>query len=221
MSEEQNKKTAAEELEIFGEHKSREQVRAEERARKQAEREALKAEIKARRQQKKSGTDTTRRKDILVVSIILVSIVVLCVAALALQFIQEQRQERFLQDDTRESYFYDGDATPDMSDEGITAAITQAYYTKGGYLCVQMVLGNGTASEMSLDAIEVLLTNEAEEQIASGYTADVSDDYTIEAGGTNDYTFYISPEHITIKDDPLTTIGYTIHATASPVTDSE
>lgn len=208
--------TNTDDIEIFGAHKSREQIKAEEKARKQAEREALRREMEARRAKAKNG-DTPRRYDAWTVMVAVAAIVVLGVGALALQFSRTAKNERFQRDDTRATYFYVENAKPEMADDGVTAAVSEAYFTKGGYLCVQLVLGNGTAESMQLEALEVILVNGEEQQIASGY-AQVSDALVIPTQGTETYTFFISPEHITLKDDPLTTLGYTVNVTAGPVT---
>jgi len=204
-------------IEIFGAHKTREQIKAEERARKQAEREALRREMEARREAAK-GDDAPRRFDVWSVVIVLVVIVALGAGALAIQFSRAAKNERFERDDTRATYFYAPDATPALADDGVTAAVSEVFYTKGGYLCVQLVLGNGTAHDMVLEALEVTLVNGEEQQVAGGYAA-VSNDLVIPTGDTENYTFFISPEHITLKEDPLTTLGYTVNVTAGPVTE--
>ncbi len=201
----------ADELEIFGEHKTREQVLAEEKERKKQEREAMRRVAKARREAAKDGP-ATKRKDVITISIVLVAILAICVAALALQFVQASKQEKFEQDETR-TYFYNPDAKPEMTEDGLRGAITAAYYTKGGYLAVEMILGNGSADDLLLMDIDVTLFNEAGDQIASGFAEVADSEVVVEAGGTTDYTFYISPAHISIKDDPLSAISYTIDHT--------
>ena len=201
-----------EEMDIFGEHKTREQIAAEEKARKQAERAALRRAMEARRQAAKDGPPT-KRKDVITVSIVLVAIVALCVGMLALQFVQAEKQAKFERDEERESYFLNEEAEPEMSEDGLKAAVTAAYYTKGGYLCLEMILGNGSADDMLLTDIDVTVTNGGDKQIASGYAEVSSSEVIVPAGGTTAYTFYISPAHVSIKDDPLTTIGYTIDTT--------
>ncbi len=222
MANERDERTRIQEtddIEIFGAHKTREQIKAEEKARKQAEREALRREMAARRAAAHTQDGTaSRRFDVWSVVIVLVAIVALGAGALALQFSRSAKNERFERDDTRASYFRVADAQPDMEEDGVTAAVSEAYYTKGGYLCVQLVLGNGAAEDMLLTAIEVTLVNGEDQQIAGGY-AEIPGDIVIPSQGTDTYTFYISPEHITLKEDPLTTLGYTVNVTAAPVTE--
>ena len=209
--------TDAEDIEIFGAHKTREQVLAEEKARKKAEREALRREMAARRAATKDGT-ALPQQGVWSVVVVMVALLALAAAALTIQFTRSAKAERFTKDDTR-TYFLAADATPDMEQAGITAAVSEVYYTKGGYLCVKLALGNGADTDMLLEAIDVALYNGSEQQIASGYAA-TGGDLVVPAKGYEDYTFYISPEHITITDDPLTELGYTANITGSPVTDT-
>ena len=211
----------AEDFEIFGEHKTREQVRTEEKARRKAEREAMAAVAKARREAAKEAPQG-KRKDVITVSIVLVVIVALCVGMLALQFVQAEKEKVFERNENYLTYFTDPEAEPELSEDGLTAAVTEAYYTNGGYLCIQMVLGNGTKEERLMTDIEVCITNGDDKTIARGY-AEVSNSMVmVSAGGTTNYTFYIAPGHITISDDPLTTIGYTIDITSGvPVEETD
>lgn len=209
--------TDTEDIEIFGAHKTRDQIKAEEKARKQAQREALRREIAARRAARKEGAVLPRR-GVWSVVVVTVAILALAASALAIQFTRAAKAERFTKDDTR-TYFLAADATPDMEQAGITAAVSEVYYTKGGYLCVKLALGNGADTAMKLEAIDLVLYNKEEQQIAGGYAA-TNGVLEIPAGGYDDYTFYISPEHINITDDPLSDIGYTANITGSPVTDT-
>ena len=217
--DERTLQTGTDDIEIFGAHKTREQIKAEEKARKQAEREALRRELEARRAAAKTKDESIRRFDLWSVVIVLAAIVLLGAAALVLQFSRAAKMEAFERDESRTTYFYAEDATPELADDGVTAAVSEVYFTNGGYLAVHLVLGNGTANAMALEALEVTLINGEDQQIAGGY-AKVPNSITIPVGGTETYTFYISPEHITLNDDPLTTLGYTVNVTAAPITES-
>ena len=215
--DERTLQTGTDDIEIFGAHKTSEQIKAEEKARKKAEREALRRELEARRAAAKEGVKA-RRFDLWSVVIVLAAIVLLGAAALVLQFSRAAKMEAFERDESRTTYFYAEDATPELADDGVTAAVSEVYFTNGGYLAVHLVLGNGTANAMALEALEVTLINGEDQQIAGGY-AKVPNSITIPVGGTETYTFYISPEHITLNDDPLTTLGYTVNVTAAPITE--
>lgn len=207
-------------LDIFGQSKSREEIKAEAKAAKAAKRAAEK-EAAAQRRANRQLIPKEKRTDLVVISCILGAMVLLIPLLLFINHLSEAKQARFEMDDTRESYFLDTAAAPELADDGITAAIYRAFYTKGGYLAVEMILGNGTKYEQHLSAISVELRNGDDEKvIASGKTTSVSESYTIAAGKTREYTLYISPEHIKIKDDPLSTISYTITADGVAVGDA-
>lgn len=207
--------------ELFGRSKSRNEILEEQKAEKKA---AKAAEKEARRTAKAERKNAPKesRPEIRVMGGVLALVVVFCLVALGVQFHQEKKNSRFERDETAETYFLNAEATPELSEEGLTAAVTQAYYTKGDYLCVQMTLGNGLDKDQHLNSIEVKIHNgENDQLIASGYTAEVSESYTVPAKGMNTYTFYISPEHVSIHDDPLTSISYTITAKGTIIQDKK
>ena len=201
-----------EEMGIFGRSKSREEIKAEEKARKAAELAALR---EARRQAKeaKKAAPKEKRGDLLVMGIILLAVLIGAGVLLGINIAKSNKELSYEMSEDTPGYFYDGEATPELKDDGITAAVNQAYYTNGGHLCVYMTLGNGADKAIRLDTLEVKISNGNTEQlIASGYTKDVDDTYVVPAGGTNTYTFYIKPEHVKIADDTLETISYEITA---------
>lgn len=201
-----------EEMGIFGRSKSREEIKAEEKARKAAELAALR---EARRQAKeaKKAAPKEKRGELLVMGIILLAVLIGAGVLLGINIAKSNKALSYEMSEDTPGYFYDGEATPELKDDGITAAVNQAYYTNGGHLCVYMTLGNGADKAIRLDTLEVKISNGNTEQlIASGYTKDVDDTYVVPAGGTNTYTFYIKPEHVKIADDTLETISYEITA---------
>ena len=153
--------------------------------------------------------------EMVVMWIILGAIVVGCIVALTLQFVKAEKAEGYARDESFETHFVDEEAAPTLEDDGITAAVNQIYYTQKGYLCVAMTLGNGMKTEQVMDSIQVKIFNDAEELIASGYSNKVNKNFSVPAEGTNTYTFYISPEHVSIKDDSLITISYDIEIHSS------
>lgn len=201
-----------EEMSIFGRSKSREEIKAEEKARKKAELEALREARRLAKEAKKAAPKESRR-DLLVMGIILLVILIGIGVALGTSIHKANVELSYEMSEDTPGYFYDGEATPELKDDGITAAVNEVYYTNGGHLCVHMTLGNGADKAMRLDTLEVKISNgDSEALVASGYTAEVDDTYTVPAGGTNTYTFYIKPEHVKIADDTLETISYEITA---------
>lgn len=199
------------EPEIFGRSKSREEIKAEQKAEKAARRAALKEAYQAQKAQKKNQPKE-KRPELWIMGGILAVIVIGAAVALAVQMHNDAKKEAYEQDTTRASYFLDEDATPELSDDGLSAAVNQVYYTKGGYLCVQMTLGNGLDKDQYMSDLEVQILDEEENLIAGGYTENIDEEYFVPANGTNQYTFYISPEHVKVTDDPLSSITYSITA---------
>lgn len=205
------------ELEIFGRSKSREEIKAEAKAQRACELAALREARRLAKEAKKAAPKESR-KDLLVMGIILLVLLIGAGVVLGINISNANKQLLYEMSDDTPGYFYDPEATPELSDDGITAVVNQVYYTNGGYLCVYMTLGNGVDKAIRLDTLEVKISNgETGELVASGYTAGVDDTYTVPAGGTNTYTFYIKPEHVMIADDTLETITYEITAIGTEV----
>ena len=111
------------------------------------------------------------------------------------------------------SYFSNEAAEPEMSEEGIKGVIRAAYYTNDGSLAVKLKLSNGLNTRHTLTSLEVRLTNEQEELIASGYTRTFETPFVLEPMGTGIFTFYLAPEHVKNTDDDLDQLTYTIDTT--------
>ncbi len=200
------------EAEIFGRSKSREEIKAEEKARRAAEKAALREARRLAKEAKKAAPKE-KRTDLLVMGVVLLVVLVSAGVLLGMNISRSNKEWSYKRNEEISNYFYDGEAAPEMKDDGITAAVNEVYYTNGGYLCVKMTMGNGGAKAMRLDTLEVKISNgDSEALIASGYTEDINDTYTVPANGTNIYTFYIKPEHVKIADDTLATISYEITA---------
>lgn len=189
-----------EELEIFGEHKTREQVRAEEKARKKAEREALKQEMERRRKEaKESGVAPAKRKDIIVVSAVLAGIVLLCVLALGNSFWRAAKNQEWKINEAR-GHYTNAAADPDMSGEGPKADVSEAYFTANHHLCVELMISNGTDRVMNIEAIDVAVYDYTDDTLIAGGKAALPEDLIVEVAGVQTYTFYIAPEHIHVDE---------------------
>lgn len=189
-----------EELEIFGEHKTKEQVRVEEKARRKAEREALKQEIERRRREaKESGVTPAKRKDVIVVSAVLAGIVLLCVLALGNSFWRAHKNQQWAINETR-GHFQNADAYPDMSGEGPKADVSEAYFTANNHLCVKLMISNGTDRMVDVEAIDVAVYNYETDELIAGGKASLPEDLIVEVAGMQTYTFYIAPEHIHVDE---------------------
>lgn len=189
-------------IEIFGAHKTREQIKAEEKARKQAEREALRREMEARRTARAKG-EAPRRFDTWTVVMALAFIVVLGAVAIAMTVSQTAEQEKFMLDESRDVWL--GNAVEPQANK-LDGAATRAYFTRGGYLTVQISLTNTSATAQQFKDVTVTVyTDETcTTTVAQGYT-EIPNEMIVPAGGTDTYTVHIAPEHILLKDAPLTT----------------
>lgn len=192
-----------EELDIFGAHKSREQVRAEEKQRRKDERKALKEEIKRRRKDAKEGKITTRRKDIMVISAVLVGIILLCVLAL-FNSERKNKEEKAWKIDESRGHFVDEYATPTMTGTQLDAALREVYFTENGHLCVTLAIYNGTDKVRQIDALDAQgfdYTNYTTgEQFAGGKVV-FEEKPVVKVAETKECTFYIAPEHILKGED--------------------
>lgn len=202
-----------EQPEIFGRSKTREEIKAERREEKARQAEALK---KARANAKAAGKEalkTTKRSDFIVLCVFLGIVILAAAVALVMQ-IRHDRAEQQFEPATSMSQFWKTDAKPELSEDGLTAAVNRVYYTKGGYLCVYMTLGNGTNEDLHVADLSVRIENgETNAVIGSGATDTISEEYVVPMQDYNDYYFYIAPEHVQIADDPLSSLSYSITAT--------
>ena len=189
-----------EELDIFGEHKTREQVRAEEKERRKQERQALKEEIKRRRQEAKGEKIPARRKDIIIVSAVLVGIVLLCVLALFNSFRKDKEREDWSINEAR-GHFVNENAYPEMSNEGPKADVSEAYFTNNGHLCVNMVIGNNTDKVIRITSVEVKAYDYTTNEMFAGGKAKLEKPLTMKLADLTTYTFQIAPEHILVDDN--------------------
>lgn len=204
--------TPEEELEIFGRSKSRAEIKAEVKAQRASEVAALREARRLAKEAKKAQPKENRR-ELLVMGAIFAVLVIVCGIILGINISKSNEALLYEMDEETAGYFYDGEAVPELKSDGITAAVNEVYYTKGGHLYVFMTLGNGADKPMRMDSLEVKISNgETGALIASGYTADIDDSYAVPANGTDTYTFYIKPEHVKISDDTLETITYEITA---------
>lgn len=189
------------ELEIFGEHKTKEQIRAEEKIRRKEEREALKQEMERRRQEAKAeGGVPARRKDVITVGAVTILIVLLSVLALTINSCRADKNWDWEINSNR-GQFVKTDASPEMSGEGPMADVSAAYFTNNGHLCVEMLISNGTDKMLSINAMDVSAFDYVSEERIGGGRAVLDEPLIIEVAGVTSYTFYIAPEHLTVAED--------------------
>lgn len=199
------------EPEIFGRSKSREEIKAELKAEKAARRVAQKEAYRAQLEKQKNQPKE-KRPELWIMAGVMALLFIVCMVLVSTQIAGDTKQAKYQRDTTRETYFLDDEAMPELSEDGITAAVNQVYYTEGGYLCVKMTLGNGLDKDQYMKDLEVQIFDDKETFIAGGFTKNISNKFYVPAQGTESYVFYISPEHVKVTDAPLTSITYSITA---------
>lgn len=205
---------STDDIEIFGAHKTREQIKAEEKARKQAEREALRRELAARRAAaKKDGS--AGRFDMWTVVIVLVVIVALAGCMLWASFARSAEADKFERDESRDGWL--ASQVDENPEKALKGAASAAYFTRGGYLAVNINLTNDADTDQLFQGVEVIIINGEEQIVAQGY-AEVPNEFIVPAQGTDTYTLYISPEHILLKEDTLQSAAIDVKVTATTVT---
>lgn len=187
-------------LDLFGAHKTRAQIKEEEKQRKKEERAALRAEMKKRRDTAKKESAPAKRKDILAVGAVLLGIILLCGLALGNSLLRGGEARGWEIDEAR-GYILKKDANPTMSGEGPMADVLEVYYTNNGHMYVELVISNGTDKPVRIDAVDVqVYDNDTDERIAAGKVF-LEEELIIPVSDTDYYGFYISPEHIFAEGD--------------------
>lgn len=212
------KKQAGEERQessIFSKSKSSAEIKAEEKARRE---EAKKAAKQARHVSKAEKKAMPKEKNtVLWVTVGIFAVIVVLVGVMLLVQTLSNMKANAKQPHPDSAHYYNTEELPEMSEEGIKGTITEVYYTNDGHLAVHLKFSNAYPTPQKLTSLEVKLSNEAGDVIATGYTDNIASDYEIPAEGYNTFIFYISPEYVKIKDDSLSVLSYEINTTGELV----
>ncbi len=205
-------------MDIFGAHKTREEVRAEEKARRKEEREALAQELKRRRQDVKDGKVPTRRKDVLVVCIVLAALVALCMVSLFINFVPDKEDVEKAMNETR-GHYVDENAAPALSSDNLTADVSEAYFTNDGHLCVKLLIGNGTDKVRRIEKLVIDAYDYNGQKIAGGTVPFDEDELVLMLMDEIEKEILISPEHVLVDDSYqlANTESFEITITSVPV----
>ena len=215
MEEDEKKPLETEEsLDIFGQHRTDEELAAEaaaQKAQQKAERRAAYERAKEARKEANKEQRTT--------TIVMLAILGAIVVAIAVILILNLSPKTSGYDEAADSpHFYQTEALPDATDEGISGCINEAYYTVDGHLALKMTFTNGSETPQNLDALEVVVNNADGDKIAAGYVGKINGgDFLIPVNEYKELLFYFKPEHVQIKDDSLETLSYTITCTGTPI----
>lgn len=200
----QKPKSPEEKSTIFSEHKSGEAIRQEQKEEQRRERKALVREL--------TSTSVETRTVTIVMVILLAVIVVGC--GLAVFFGNRDNGKEI---DPHSEHVLLTDALPELSQEGVKAAVTEAYYTVDGRLMVKLKLGNGLPTPQTVESFSLTLLNGSDEVIASGHQSADWDptSLTVPANGYAELTLYIPKEDVKIANDSLREIKLEMEITAN------
>lgn len=200
----------ADQPEIFGRSKSRQEIKEETRAARKKEIAALREAHRRARAARKEAFAREKHTELMILSGFLGAIVLAAAVMLTVQIAKDKKQQPFEPQSGMSQYWNSG-AQPELSEEGMTAVINRVYYTKGGYLCVHLTIGNGSAYSKRMTSLDVELRNgDTNAVIAAGYVDAIGDDYVVPAQDYREFRFRILPEDVVIKDDPLSVLSYSV-----------
>ena len=111
----------------------------------------------------------------------------------------DKGSKRWAIDEAR-GHYVNSAANPEMSGEGPKADVSEAYFTSNRHLCVKLLFSNGTDHMQKIEAIDVSVYDAATDTMIAGGKATLPDELIVPVAGVEDYTFYISPEHIHVDD---------------------
>ena len=186
----------------------REQLKKDE---KQKRKDAKKSELKELGEAAKERVAvSSEKKQMNVILTVMIGIMVLVMVALVLG--QSSKGQNRADAEMREdaTYYLDNSQLAEMGDEGITAAITEVFYTKSDGLRIVMNFANAEGTTQHPTRIQVKLMNGKNEVITNAVTTSIHDDYYVVGGGRKTYELFVPKEYLKIHDDPLSEISYEI-----------
>jgi len=176
------------------------QKKAEEKARLREQRRRMREEAKKNR-----TNDIKDRKQATVLVLVLIGFVMIGVVMLAFSNSGIGREAKL-----GVTYYIDETVVAKKSDEGITAEITQAYYTNNGGMYIYLSMANGMAVSQHPTRIHILLKNADDEVIVDAAATNITRDFYVIFNGYNSYEVFIPKKYVKIADDPLNKISYEI-----------
>lgn len=108
------------------------------------------------------------------------------------------------------TYFIDEAAIPEKADDGLTAVITQAYYTKNGGMHVDLSFANGMTMAQHPTRIHLKLMNGDGAVITEAVATNIPKGYYVIFDGYNSYELFIPKKYVKIPNDSLEKISYEI-----------
>ena len=191
---------------IFSKHKSADDLRKEQKEEKQKERRQFMRELT-------ESTSSPETRAVTRVMIILLAVIVVGCAVVV--FFQIRPKDTDMAADS--PHFEDVGALPELSQEGIKAIVTEAYYTIDGSLALRLQMSNGLPTPQAVESISIVIYNDQDKEIASGHqSSDWDASFTVPANSYAELLVYIPKEDVKIPDDTLETLTTEIDVTGIP-----
>ncbi|MBQ9414718.1 MAG: DUF3157 family protein [Clostridia bacterium] len=132
------------------------------------------------------------------------------------QQVEEDRSSKAVKAEGK-TYFKNEGNKPELSDEGVKALITEAYYTVEGDLAVTLSLSNGTETDKTLNRLKIRVFNDKNETIAEQGFDTFDPPVRVPAGQYTSAYFVINAAYVALRDDSLKSIGSTIEIEAATI----
>lgn len=191
---------------IFSQHKSADDLKKEKKEQKRQERQRMMRELS-------ESTESPETRVVTRVMIIILAVIVLGSAVVV--FFQLRPKDMDMAADS--PHFEDAGGLPELSQEGIKAIVTEAYYTNDGSLALNIKMSNGLPTPQAVESFAVVIYNGEDQEIASGHQAEDWDaTFTVPANGYAELLLYIPQKDVKISDDSLETITTEIDVTGIP-----
>ncbi len=123
---------------------------------------------------------------------------------------KELEEEKKKQPKPGMTMFLAEEEVPEKSKDEVTSLIAQACYTNDGSMAVYFAFANGMEEDQHITSVEVKISNDEKQLIASGYSDAIEENFVVPKDGTANLLLYISPEYVKITDDPLDLLSYDI-----------
>ncbi len=130
---------------------------------------------------------------------------------------QDQSESTRLEMAAGKSYFKNDGNRPEMSEEGVKGAITEAYYTEDGSLAVTLSLSNGKETDQRLSRLSLRILNKNGDLIAERAFDGFNPEIVVQAGGYESAYLVIDPSYVKLTDDPLSSLTVTLEITSAAV----
>lgn len=115
------------------------------------------------------------------------------------------------------TYFENMGNIPELSAEGVKAAVVRARYTNDGSLSVTLSFSNGTETDQQVSKVDVLIQNGNGETVAKQIFDTFDPACIVKKQSYTEYELIIDAAYVSIQDDPLSTLANTVSVSAGGI----